>query len=201
MKQQTQHQRMMDFFGRHIQKNGTSRRQVIIYPAKCLLGMALIFPLFICFPNWRQDVTWMLVSLMLSITHDDDNKVGIDRIKGNIIGSMTGCIAWLLMYALTGGRQESATDHMVLFIALALGIIVIIVACAGLDMIATARTALVAFVIVMIYEGSRGSWQGAFGRMLSVIAGCLLGLLINRLFSSKDGRTSGDRQAAYRKSE
>jgi len=49
-------------------------------------------------------------------------------------------------------------------------------------LIAVCRTALVAFIIVMIFEEAHSSWTGAIYRMASVIVGCLIGLIINHTF-------------------
>jgi multisubunit Na+/H+ antiporter MnhE subunit len=48
--------------------------------------------------------------------------------------------------------------------------------------IEVSRTALVAFIIVVLYEEARSSWDVAAYRMASVIAGCLIGLVINYVF-------------------
>ena len=38
------------------------------------------------------------------------------------------------------------------------------------------------FVIVVLYEEAHSSWQGAVYRMVCVVAGCFIGLVINRAF-------------------
>jgi uncharacterized membrane protein YgaE (UPF0421/DUF939 family) len=54
--------------------------------------------------------------------------------------------------------------------------------CFKLKLIGVSRTALVAFIIVMLYEEANSSWQWAVYRMATVVAGCLIGLLINYVF-------------------
>jgi NhaP-type Na+/H+ or K+/H+ antiporter len=49
-------------------------------------------------------------------------------------------------------------------------------------LIGVCRTALVAFIIVMIFEEAHSSWTGAIYRMISVVLGCLIGLVINYTF-------------------
>ena len=52
----------------------------------------------------------------------------------------------------------------------------------GLDLIGVCRIALVGFIIVMMYEADHSSWTGAIYRVISVVGGCMLGLLINYTF-------------------
>jgi uncharacterized membrane protein YgaE (UPF0421/DUF939 family) len=57
-----------------------------------------------------------------------------------------------------------------------------ILLCFTLDLIGVCRTALVGFIIVMIYEETHSSWTGAIYRMVGVVLGCLIGLGINYIF-------------------
>jgi hypothetical protein len=51
-----------------------------------------------------------------------------------------------------------------------------------MDLVGVCRTALVGFIIVMIYEETHSSWTGAIYRMVGVVLGCTIGLAINYIF-------------------
>ncbi len=67
-------------------------------------------------------------------------------------------------------------------LTICLGVVATIVLCFNMDLVGVCRTALVGFIIVMIYEETHSSWTGAIYRMVGVVLGCLIGLAINYLF-------------------
>lgn len=142
----------------------------IEYIAKCLVGVALGYFLYYGFPQLADLLYWGLLSIMLSITHDNSSKVAHDRMKGNILGSVTGLFCFFL---------HSPPN----FLTVCIGVVLTITLCAFLKLINVSRIALVGFMIVIIYQGVHVGWQGALYRMLSVVGGCLIGLAINQLFS------------------
>jgi uncharacterized membrane protein YgaE (UPF0421/DUF939 family) len=89
--------------------------------------------------------------------------------RGNIVGSLVGMIMYLL---------HSPPN----LLTICLGVVATILLCFNLDLVAVCRTALVGFIIVMIYEETHSSWTGAIYRMVGVVLGCLIGLAINYLF-------------------
>jgi uncharacterized membrane protein YgaE (UPF0421/DUF939 family) len=153
------------------------------YNLKCLVGVAIGYMLYEAFPQYSHQYLWLLLSILLSITHDNSSKVAFDRMKANILGSATGLVAYFLHHP---------PNLLVLFIGVAMTITV----CALLKLIDVARTALVAFVIVVLYEEAEGGWEGAVYRMASVVIGCLIGLGINFAFRTMvqklDWRGNGD---------
>lgn len=171
----------MNRIQRIFEKGGMTPAQFGAYLLKCILGTSLVYPLYILLPDWRVDTGWMMVSLMLSITHDNNSKAATDRMKGNIVGSLAGLGCWFVRAALAiyGGFGHDAA----LFISILSGIILVLAICLLCRIVAVARTALVAFFIVMIYEDNHQTWQGALLRMSAVVAGCVLGLLVNRCFA------------------
>ena len=115
---------------------------------------------------------WLLLSILLSITHDNSSKVAFDRMKGNVVGSLVGTLRLSLAkpgksdYDLSRRRGH---DHNLLV----------------LEADWRRRTALVAFIIVVLYEEAHSGWEGAVYRVASVIVGCFIGLVINYVFRRK----------------
>ncbi len=139
------------------------------YTVKCFVGAAIGYGLYEAFPQHSRQFLWMLVSILLSITHDNDSKVALDRMRGNIIGSTVGLFVFLLH-----NPPNLAT--------ICIGIAAAIAICFKLNLIGVSRATLVAFVIVLFYEEANSSWHGAVYRMASVVGGCLIGLVINQVF-------------------
>jgi uncharacterized membrane protein YgaE (UPF0421/DUF939 family) len=139
------------------------------YIVKCLAGVSVGYLLLKAFPQQSGQLSWLLISILLSITHDNNSKAAYDRMRGNIVGSMVG----LLVFFLHNPPNLPTV---------CVGVVATITICFNLDLIAVCRTALVAFIIVMIFEETHSSWTGAIYRMASVILGCLIGLVINYTF-------------------
>ena len=112
---------------------------------------------------------WLLLSILLSITHDNSSKVAFDRMKGNIVGSLAGLFAHFL-------------HNPPNLLTICVGVVTTVTICSFLKLIDVSRTALVAFVIVVLYEETHSSWEGAVYRMGSVVVGCFIGLVINFVF-------------------
>ena len=148
---------------------GVSTLEFCEYNIKCFVGAAIGYSLYVTYPQHSRQFLWMLVSILLSITHDNDSKVAFDRMKGNIIGSTVGLFVFLLH-----NPPNLAT--------ICIGIAVAIAICFKLNLIGVSRTTLVAFIIVLFYEEANSSWHGALYRMASVVGGCLVGFVINYVF-------------------
>jgi uncharacterized membrane protein YccC len=139
------------------------------YLAKCLVGVTVGTLLMQTFPRQSGQYYWLLISILLSITHDNNSKVAYDRMRGNVLGSLVG----LCMYLLHSPPN---------LLTICLGVAVTILLCFNLDLVGVCRTALVGFIIVVIYEETHSSWTGAIYRMVGVVLGCLIGLAINYIF-------------------
>jgi uncharacterized membrane protein YgaE (UPF0421/DUF939 family) len=139
------------------------------YIVKCLVGVSIGYLLMQTFPRESGQYYWLLISILLSITHDNNSKVAHDRMNGNIVGSLVGLFVYLL----------HTPPNL---FTICLGVVATIVLCFALDLIAVCRTALVGFIIVVIYEETHSSWKGALYRMVGVVLGCLIGLAINFVF-------------------
>lgn len=140
------------------------------YVVKCLVGVSIGYLLMKTFPRESGQYYWLLISVVLSITHDNNSKVALDRMRGNVIGSLVGFAVFLL-------HQPPN------LLTICIGVAITVTVCFALDLISVCRTALVGFIIVIMYEGEHGSWTGAVYRMLGVVLGCTLGLIINYTFS------------------
>ena len=148
---------------------GVSRLEFCEYNAKCFTGVALGYALYKAFPQQSGQYLWMLISILLSITHDNNSKVAYDRMKGNVLGSAVGLFAFFL-------------HNPPNLLTICIGVAMTIAICFHLKLIGVARTALVAYIIVVLYEEAHSSWEGAVYRMASVVVGCLVGLVINYAF-------------------
>ena len=131
--------------------------------------MTIGYILYKTFPQQSGLYLWVLISILLSITHDNNSKVAYDRMKGNLLGSTAGLCAFFL-------------HNPPNLWTICIGVAMTIALCFHLKLIGVSRTALVAFIIVMLYEEAHSSWEGAVYRMTAVVAGCLIGLVINYAF-------------------
>lgn len=161
---------------------GITPFQYTEYIIKCVVGVAGSFLLFLILPIYRDDIFWVIISLMLSVTHDNNSKVAFDRMKGNTIGPLVGLGCWTLQNYLNKGKLISIESSTAALICILIGVVLIITICTATKLITVSRTALVGFFIVMIYEDDHHSWQGAIMRVVSVMIGCLIGLCINKTF-------------------
>ncbi len=149
--------------------SGISASAFCEYILKCLAGVAVGYLLYRAFPDQSGQFLWLLLSILLSITHDNSSKVALDRMKGNVLGSLVGLFVYLL-------------HNPANLLTICLGVVVTITICTLLKLVLVARTALAAFIIVLLYEDAHSSWEGAAYRMASVIVGCFIGLVINYVF-------------------
>ena len=140
--------------------------EVCIYIVKCFVGVAIINLLLTTFPEQKGQCYWAVISLMISIAHDNNNKAAHDRMRGNMIGSLVGFFMFFIC---------PPPSLVGVFIGVALTIVI----CFKLNLIQPCRTALVALMVVMAYEKTHAHWVGSIYRASSVIVGCFIGLLIN----------------------
>jgi uncharacterized membrane protein YgaE (UPF0421/DUF939 family) len=162
----------------HSQTTGVSRLEFGEYIVKCLVGVSIGYLLLRAFPREYGDSLWVLISILLSITVDNNSKVAIDRMKANILGSTIGLLVFLL-------RNPSN------LLTICIGVTLTIIVCYRLKLMDVSRTALVAFIIVVLYNAAHRTWNGALERMGSVVAGCLIGLVINHVFRHLVGAVYG----------
>src|SRR5208282_5577595 len=75
---------------------GVSALEFCEYNAKCFVGVTLGYCLYEAFPEQSGQFLWILISILLSITHDNNSKVAHDRMKGNVLGSAVGLFTFFL---------------------------------------------------------------------------------------------------------
>jgi len=146
-------------------------KRVSIYAAKCVTGV-----LFVSLVSWLigyKDTVWVLISVMLVLSPDGSDAVtlAVTRIKANLIGALSGFLLILI--------------HPELVLMMSIAVLITVILCNLLQLEAATRTALAAAIIVMTHEAGQHPWDTAIGRVLSVIAGCIIGLGITFLFHNK----------------
>ncbi|HEY2827926.1 MAG TPA: FUSC family protein, partial [Pirellulales bacterium] len=139
-------------------------KNLLLYMAKCITAVVIVFAL----GTWLQyqEIIWPLVSAILVLTPDSQEAVPLAaiRIGANLIASATS-----LLFMLVG-----AANVITLSAALSLTIAL----CWLCRLMAGSRSALAAVVIIMLHEPGAHPWDAAVERAASVVAGCLLGLVI-----------------------
>lgn len=151
------------------QTSSISRLEFGEYILKCLVGVSIGYLLLRTFPQQSGQSLWLLISILLSITHDNNSKVAYDRMKANVLGSVVGLFAFFL--------HDPAN-----LLTISIGVTITIAICFWLKLMDVSRTALVALIIVVFFDEAHRSWSGALERVASVVAGCVIGLVINFIF-------------------
>lgn len=135
----------------------------VIYILRCIIGFSAGYFLMLTFP--RFDLFWALLSIVLVISPEgkDSKRLSMERVKANLIGAFSG---FLPIYLPLG------TYYKVLA-----GITLAAILCRLFNLLTVARTAVVAIIIILIEKPNDGL-MAPVDRFLSVLAGCLIGLLI-----------------------
>jgi uncharacterized membrane protein YgaE (UPF0421/DUF939 family) len=145
-------------------------KSLFIYISKIAVAVLLISFIagFIPF----MDYSWCLISsvLVLSPEGKDSVELALTRIKANLVGASCGLIILAL--------QVQSPYNIVLASALSL------IVCDQLKLNAAARSTLAAAIIVLLHREGTHLWDGAIGRVIAVIAGCVISLAITFVFHS-----------------
>ena len=141
------------------------------YILKCLMGVLICYVPYVLFP--QHEFYWSIISVLLVLApdHRDSNRLAMDRMKANIIGSAVGLSSFLFLV------------HVPVLVVLCAAVIVNIIICYALGLESTTRSALAALVIVLIQEKEQSSWLTGFERMGCVITGCVVAIIITYVFS------------------
>jgi uncharacterized membrane protein YgaE (UPF0421/DUF939 family) len=148
-------------------------RRVYIYILECIVGLSICYTLYKNFP--QHQFYWSMISAVLVIAPDgkDSDRLAIDRMKANILGSLIGLMLFLI--------------HQPNLFLICIAVILTILIGTFFKLNNALRSALSALVIVMIHEEEKSStWHIAIERMGCVIFGCLIGLLITLISNSLD---------------
>ncbi|MDR6736746.1 MULTISPECIES: FUSC family protein [unclassified Sphingobacterium] len=142
----------------------TLHSDFIIYTIRVLIGFLIGYPLFVSFPQYS--VSWTLISIILVISpqENESKKIAIDRAKSNFIGSAIGLSLYFVPI------QQ--------LYAMVIGILASLITCKVLNIIAVARTSMVALIIVYLHEQESRSYFAALDRFGCVCLGCLIGLSV-----------------------
>ncbi|WP_143306875.1 FUSC family protein [Chitinophaga vietnamensis] len=146
-------------------------KRIAVYAAKCVTGVLVVMLL-----SWLldyKDVVWVLISVMLVLSPSGSDAVtlAVTRIKANLVGAAAGFALILL--------------HSNLILMMGIAVVITVAVCNLLKIEAATRSALAATVIVMTHEAGVHPWDTALGRVLSVVAGCVLGLGITFLYHNR----------------
>ena len=136
---------------------------IVIYISRCIIGFSTGYFLMLSFPQF--DLFWALLSILLVISPEahDAEKLSVERVKANLIGAFSGFIAVFI--------------PLDIYFKISAGIILAAVLCKVFNLLNVARTAVVAIIIILIEKPDEG-FMAPVERFLSVLAGCLIGLLI-----------------------
>ena len=106
----------------------SSKPALIIYTLKCLAGLGVGYLFFIQYPGFQ--FYWSPISVLLVIAPDlhDSSKLALNRMSGNIIGSIIG----LLLFV----------SHGPAFLFLVAGVMATIIICSLLKLITVGSTRL-----------------------------------------------------------
>lgn len=143
--------------------------RIFIYILECIVGLSICYTLYKCFP--QHQFYWSMISVVLVIAPDGtSNRLAIDRMKANILGSSIGLLLFLI--------------HQPNLFLICVAVILTILIGIFLKLNAALRPALAALIIVMIHEEQQNStWHIAIERMGCVMLGCVIGLLITIVFN------------------
>lgn len=127
------------------------------------MGFSLGFFLMKQFPQF--DLFWALLSIMLVISPEgkDAPRLTTERVKANLIGAFSAFAVILLPFDI--------------FYEIMIGIVLAALLCHFFKLLNVSRTAIVAIIIILI-ERPNDSFMASIERFLSVLLGCIIGLLI-----------------------
>jgi uncharacterized membrane protein YgaE (UPF0421/DUF939 family) len=161
-----------------------SYKNLLLYIAKCIAAASTIYFLSDLF-HYSESV-WSLISALLVLSPDDKEALplAITRIQANLVGSGSVLLCLLL----------SGLPHIV---TISLAYTLAITACFLLNLMTASRSALAAVTIIVLAPGTEAHlWEKPLERVLSVISGCVVGLvitlLIHRRFPGSKAADPGD---------
>ncbi len=146
------------------------KKSTAVYIGKVAAGVLACFAL--SFAVTRIDYIWSLISVVLVLSPEgkDAQALAFMRIKGNIVGCLTGV---LFLFA-----EIANPVHIIAGAAVALFI------CHRLKILEASRSTLAALIITLMSTGATNPWEAAFTRVAAVVAGCIIALAVTWLFHS-----------------
>lgn len=153
----------------------TDTKQLLLYMAKCVSGVAVVFLLSSLLRY--KDFGWCIISVILVLSPDNKEAVplAVTRIKANLLA---GAAATLFMLI---GPPNILTISAAMVVTIGL--------CHLFNLMAGSRSALAAVIIIMLHSTELPAqphlWAITLERIISVIAGCLIGLAVTFIFHQK----------------
>lgn len=157
-------------------------KSLLIYAAKCVVGTIIILSIsHLSTKLTYSDTIWSLFSVLLILSPDgkDSFSLAVNRIKANLLGAGIG-LAFITLFP---NNLSIFIICFALVCTLALGYYF------KLD--SGIRSALVATIIVIMPQSAIQTWSTPIARVISVIAGCVLGILITYIFHFKEKNILG----------
>jgi len=139
----------------------------LLYTLKCITGIIVCYYLYKAYPDYP--FYWAIVSVAITISADNSNKLAYDRIIANLLG----CAVALCLYPIHAST-------LILFCA---GAAITITAGTLLGLTNALRSAMAALIIVIINEEQQKNWVVALERVGCVIVGCVVALLVTLVFN------------------
>lgn len=141
---------------------------IFIYITRCIIGFSIGYFLMLTF--LKYDLFWALLSILLVISPEASHtrKLSTERVKANLIGALSGLVAVFIPFDI----------HF----KIVAGIILAAVFCNLFQLLNVSRTAIVAVIIILIEKPNEG-FMAPVERFLSVLLGCLIGLLVTVITS------------------
>ncbi|AYL99082.1 FUSC family protein [Mucilaginibacter celer] len=138
-----------------------------LFTIKCVIGVAICYYFYVEWPTFPFE--WAIISVGLGLSFDNTNKAAVDRTVANI----TGCIAGLVLYPIPIAR----------IMQLSIGLVLIVLIAFKFNKADMIRTAITAFVIVMLQNTGPRLWLIPLERALTTLVGCLVAFLLTLSFN------------------
>jgi uncharacterized membrane protein YccC len=142
-----------------------THKNLMLYIAKCIASAGLIY--FLSYIFHYPDITWCLISAVLVLSPDAKEALPFaqTRIAANLVGGAS------TLFCMLGGFPQ--------FVTIFLAYCLTITTCFLFRIMNASRTALAAATIITLAPSTEAHlWDKALERVLSVAAGCLVGLVI-----------------------
>jgi uncharacterized membrane protein YccC len=140
-------------------------KNLLLYITKCIASAGLIY--FLSYLFHYPDITWCLISAVLVLSPDAKEALpfALTRIAANLVGGVS------TLLCLLGGLPHIVTISFAYCLT--------ITVCFLFRIMNASRTALAAVTIITLAPSTEAHlWDKALERVLSVAAGCLVGLVI-----------------------
>ncbi len=150
------------------------RKSLYFYISKCLTGCLIVFGVASLIDY--RDFGWCIISVMLVLTPESKEALplAITRIKANLIGGSVSVLCLLIAPANV--------------FTICLAITITILGCYYFKLMDGSRAAIAAVIIIMLHGLEYKQvyfWSATIERVISVIAGCAIGLLVTLLFHKR----------------